>query len=104
MKNILMVDYENIQGLTLEKLDPNSVDVWFFVGKSQNKIPFDLVESTQPFGSSLRWIKIEGNGKNKPKQEDLYRHQREETPAPTAAFRVEGRTRNAFRWGLAPEH
>jgi hypothetical protein len=64
MKNILMVDYENIQGLTLEKLDPNSVDVWFFVGKSQNKIPFDLVESTQPFGSSLRWIKIEGNGKN----------------------------------------
>ncbi len=64
MKTVLMVDYENVQGLTLESLDPNNVEVWFFVGKSQNKIPFDLVESTQPFGNSLRWIKIEGNGKN----------------------------------------
>jgi len=59
-----MVDYENVQGLTLENLDPNMVEIWFFIGKSQNKIPFDLVASTQPFGSSLRWIKIEGNGKN----------------------------------------
>jgi len=64
MKIILMVDYENVQGLTLESLDPNIVEIWFFIGKSQNKIPFDLVASTQPFGSSLRWIKIEGNGKN----------------------------------------
>lgn len=64
MKIILMIDYENIQGVTLDSLDPNSVEVWFFVGKSQNKIPFDLVESTQSFGRSLRWIKIEGNGKN----------------------------------------
>jgi len=64
MKMILMIDYENVQGVTLDSFDPNSVEVWFFVGKSQNKIPFSLVESTQPFGSSLRWIKIEGDGKN----------------------------------------
>jgi hypothetical protein len=64
MKIILMIDYENVQGLTLNSLDPCIVEVWFFVGKSQNKIPFELVESTQSFGSSLRWIKIEGNGKN----------------------------------------
>lgn len=64
MKIILMVDYENIQSLTLKNLDPKYVEIWFFVGKSQNKIPFDLVESVQPFGNSLRWIKIEGNGKN----------------------------------------
>ncbi len=64
MKIIIMIDYENIQGLTLNSLDPDIVDVWFFVGKSQNKIPFELVESTQSFGSALRWIKIEGNGKN----------------------------------------
>ncbi|MCX8109828.1 MAG: PIN domain-containing protein [Syntrophorhabdaceae bacterium] len=64
MKMILMVDYENVQGLTLGNLDPNLVEIWFFIGKSQNKIPFDLVAATQPFGNSLRWIKIEGNGKN----------------------------------------
>ncbi len=64
MKMILMIDYENVQSLNLENLDPNLVEIWFFIGKSQNKIPFDLVASTQPFGSSLRWIKIEGNGKN----------------------------------------
>jgi len=64
MKVILMIDYENIQGLTFDGLDPENIEVWFFVGKSQNKIPFELVESTQPFGKSLKWIKIEGNGKN----------------------------------------
>ncbi len=64
MKTILMIDYENIQGLTLDKIDPHNVEVWFFVGRSQNKLPFDLVESTQPFGNNLRWIKIEGDGKN----------------------------------------
>ncbi|MCX8021702.1 MAG: PIN domain-containing protein [Syntrophorhabdaceae bacterium] len=64
MKLILMIDYENIQGISLNGIDPERVEVWFFVGKSQNKIPFELVESTQPFGKSLKWIKIEGNGKN----------------------------------------
>ena len=64
MKTILMIDYENVQGVMLDSLNPENVEVWFFVGRSQNKIPFSLVESTQPFGSSLRWIKIEGDGKN----------------------------------------
>ncbi len=64
MKNILIVDYENQRDLSLESLDPEILEVWFFVGKTQNKLPFELVASTQHFGNSLRWIKIEGDGKN----------------------------------------
>ncbi|HUZ18109.1 MAG TPA: PIN domain-containing protein [Spirochaetia bacterium] len=64
MKTILFIDYENFQTLTLDTIDPTSTEVWFFVGETQNKLPFSLVESSQRFGASLKWIKIEGTGKN----------------------------------------
>lgn len=64
MKTILLIDYENLQTVSLESIDPQTTEAWFFVGESQNKLPFNLVQSTQHFGESLKWIKIEGNGKN----------------------------------------
>lgn len=64
MKTILFIDYENFQTLSLDTLDPDATEVWFFVGETQNKLPFQLVETAQRFGSSLKWIKIEGTGKN----------------------------------------
>ncbi len=64
MKTILLIDFENLQTVSLESLDPQTTEPWFFVGGSQNKLPFNLVQSTQHFGDSLKWIKIEGNGKN----------------------------------------
>jgi hypothetical protein len=64
MKTILLIDFENLQTVSLESIDPQNTETWFFVGGSQNKLPFNLVQSTQHFGGSLRWIKIEGNGKN----------------------------------------
>ncbi len=64
MKTILLIDFENLQTVSLESIDPETTEAWFFVGGSQNKLPFNLVQSTQHFGESLKWIKIEGNGKN----------------------------------------
>lgn len=59
-----MVDYENQKNISLAAVDPQTMEIWFFVGKTQNKLPFELVVSTQHFGDSVKWIKIEGDGKN----------------------------------------
>lgn len=64
MKTILLIDFENLQTVSLESIDPQTTEAWFFVGESQHKVPFTLVQSTQHFGDSLKWVKIEGNGKN----------------------------------------
>jgi hypothetical protein len=61
---VMLVDYENIQTVQLERLDPTDFKVVIFIGDSQNKLPFSLVEHTQKFGSSLQWVKIEGTGSN----------------------------------------
>jgi hypothetical protein len=61
-KTILLVDYENVQNIDLSLIHEKNVQIKIFVGQSQNKLPFDLVQSTQPFGSAVEWIKIEGSG------------------------------------------
>jgi hypothetical protein len=60
----ILVDYENIQAIRISALNAKKFAVYIFVGKSQNRIPFDLVEHMQKFGSMAEWIKIEGNGPN----------------------------------------
>ena len=61
---ILLVDYENVQSIQIDELDPNNTEIVIFIGDSQNKIPFQLVKDSQKFGEKLNWIKIEGNGTN----------------------------------------
>ncbi|MEN6616179.1 MAG: PIN domain-containing protein [Syntrophorhabdus sp.] len=63
-KRIILVDFENIQRLDLENIDTSQTNIAIFVGKSQNKIPFSLVEKAQSFGDHLVWVKIAGDGKN----------------------------------------
>ncbi len=64
MKRIILVDFENIQKLEFEHIDTTNTELLIFVGRSQNKIPFQLVEKAQLFGNKLKWIKIAGDGKN----------------------------------------
>ena len=63
-KNILLIDYENIQSLDLSKFLNKETDIKIFVGKTQNKIPFELVQVAQQLGSRVQWIKIEEAGNN----------------------------------------
>ncbi len=63
-KRIILVDFENIQRLDFDNMDISNTNLAIFVGKSQNKIPFSLVEKAQSFGERLVWIKIAGDGKN----------------------------------------
>lgn len=64
VKRIILVDFENIQKFDFEHIDTTETNVAIFVGKSQNKIPFALVEKAQSFGERLAWVKIAGDGKN----------------------------------------
>ena len=64
MKKVLLIDYENIHNVNLSIIDPTKFTIKIFIGNSQNKIPFDLVQNAQRFGSHLEWIKIDGTGKN----------------------------------------
>ncbi len=63
-KRIILVDFENIQRLDFDNIDISATNIAIFVGKSQNKIPFPLVEKAQSLGDRLVWIKIAGDGKN----------------------------------------
>ena len=63
-KRIILVDFENIQKLDFDHIDTTNTNLAIFVGKSQNKIPFALVEKAQAFGDRLVWVKIAGDGKN----------------------------------------
>jgi len=63
-KRILLIDFENIQKIDFERIDTTSTELFIFVGKSQNKVPFQLVEKTQKLGALVKWVKIAGDGKN----------------------------------------
>jgi hypothetical protein len=62
--SILLIDYENIQPKQLSELSDAEVRIFVFVGRSQSKVPFDLVSSAQKLGDRLEWIQISGSGKN----------------------------------------
>ena len=64
MKRIILIDFENIQKLDFDHMDTANTEILIFVGRSQNKIPFHLVEKAQAFGERLKWLKIAGDGKN----------------------------------------
>ncbi|HNY32735.1 MAG TPA: PIN domain-containing protein [Fibrobacteria bacterium] len=58
------MDYENIQEINLAGLIDAGTSVRVFVGKNQNKIPFDLANQMQILGSNAEWVKIDGSGPN----------------------------------------
>jgi len=61
---IILIDFENMQNIELEKISEEEFRIIVFIGESQNKIPFGLVSEAQRFGDRLEWIKIDGNGPN----------------------------------------
>ncbi len=64
MSKVLLIDYENVQGINLGQIVGTDYRVCIFTGSSQSKIPIDLVSSTQALGNRLEWIRIDGNGPN----------------------------------------
>jgi hypothetical protein len=64
MSRILLIDYENVQGIDLSEIAGTDCKVSVFTGSSQNKIPIELVTSAQVLGNQLKWVRIDGSGPN----------------------------------------
>ncbi len=59
----LYIDYENVQDVKPEAIK-KTMKVRIIMGNDQSKVPIDLVQKTQPFGSSVEWIQVSGKGRN----------------------------------------
>lgn len=62
--NYVLIDFENVQPQSLERLAHEHFKLFIFVGASQAKLPFDIVASLQPMGARAQYIKISGNSSN----------------------------------------
>jgi hypothetical protein len=63
MKAVLFIDFENVQSISLAGLDRAETKIVIFVGKSQNKVPMNLVKEIDSF-TRHDWVQISGDGKN----------------------------------------
>jgi PIN domain len=64
MGKMLLIDYENVQGIDLSEIAETDCQVSVFAGSTQSKIPIELVTSAQALGNQLKWIRIDGSGPN----------------------------------------
>jgi len=64
MNRMLFVDYENVQNIDLDFIKKEKLSTLIFVGKSQKKIPFEMVQKAQQLGNLITWHQIEGQGSN----------------------------------------
>jgi len=62
--NFVMIDFENVQPLKLEKLLGLPVEIRVFLGPQQYKVPLDFAMGLQPFGKQAEYIQLSVNGKN----------------------------------------
>jgi hypothetical protein len=62
--NIVLIDLESVQPVSLKLLSPEYFQVKVFVGATQSKLSFELVAAAQEFGKRVEYIKVAGVGKN----------------------------------------
>ena len=60
----VLIDLENVQPDTLDRLDSKLYAVFVFVGANQAKMPTNLVTAMQRFVRGFRCVQISGNGRN----------------------------------------
>ncbi|MEJ7931761.1 PIN domain-containing protein [Ramlibacter sp. AN1015] len=62
--NIVMVDWESVQPESFDLLAPVYFRVLVFVGATQNKLPFEVVDRIHRLGERAEFVKISGVGRN----------------------------------------
>ena len=62
--NYVLIDYENVQTIELDKIHGLNLNVWIFTGENQKKIPTDLVQNLLKIDPKPTLLVIDGNGKN----------------------------------------
>lgn len=63
-KKFALLDMENVQPTSLQKLKNEGYHLKVFVGANQSKISVELAEEIQTFGESAQYIRIQSSGKN----------------------------------------
>jgi hypothetical protein len=63
-KNIVLVDFENVQPKNLEHLRGGPYLIKVFVGANQAKIRFELALAIQALGEDAEYVRIDGQGSN----------------------------------------
>ena len=62
--NYVLIDFENVQVKSLALLKGDEFKIFVFVGKNNNKLPFELVNDIQKFGDRGEYVKLESSGPN----------------------------------------
>lgn len=62
--NYVLIDFENVQPESIDRLADEHFKLLVFVGAAQTKISFEAASSLQRLGPSAQYIKIAGNGPN----------------------------------------
>jgi hypothetical protein len=63
-RNYILIDYENVQVMALERLESLPVSVVIFVGQNQKSIPIELFRQACVFKGSIEVIESVAIGKN----------------------------------------
>jgi len=63
-KNVVLIDFENVQPASLAALEQDHFRVLVFVGATQAKLSFEAVSAIQRMGERAQYIKISGTGPN----------------------------------------
>jgi len=63
-KNIILIDFENVQPRDLGQLRGRPFTTRIFCGANQSKLPLDFVAELQPFGRDVEYLRIQGAGHN----------------------------------------
>lgn len=61
-KPYVLIDFENVQPKTLDRLQPGAVRIKVFLGQHQTRLMLELVQALQPFGADAEYIAIQGSG------------------------------------------
>ncbi|MDB6046856.1 MAG: hypothetical protein JWM63_5407 [Gammaproteobacteria bacterium] len=64
MTTFVLVDFENIQRISIAVLNGGPFKVKVFLGEHQSSVPLEMARALQRFGSDVEYIQIDGNGKN----------------------------------------
>lgn len=62
--NVVLIDSENVQPASIEKLRHDHFKVVVFVGANQKRIDFSTVNAIQALGTQGKYVQISGNGPN----------------------------------------
>jgi hypothetical protein len=63
-KNVVLIDFENVQPDSIEALNQEHFQVLLFCGANQTRVPFEIAATLQKLGARAQYVKIAGTGPN----------------------------------------